>query len=470
MTDAWQSGFEFEFVMQDPNESFSREIQTTIRKQAMRAIGATRRRSHRRSPTSISRYRTRRDSDLAHPLPPMPLSGLELLVKDRGIDPIDLSALSSIHIGTMASIILSSDPNRLSGVLSCRQRSYFSYIPPRFGQVSVLDDAFRCLITVTHSMLVPAHKSSQKTILSYYGRALYSLQSAVNDPSLRYSVEVLCATAILALFELLNSPNAQPWRDHIAGASRLIQLRGPSRFTSEFDKSLFISLSYPICSEALLNNEHCFLDDPAWTEFIRTLSVPTEMFTDRSDLGIDLMVIKSKVAGLAKRTNHAVVIQDTLELRDFEAIAFDISVVRSAIVTWRRKFNTALIHAEERSRDDTMDFGKRYELLGLSLIINIVVSRLLCSIVPKDRALLEEEVQNQAVELKAVAGSLEHNRRAEFFFAQKGKIADAAIATHVYFQDVLDSGEIIERWRLEKFFEAMGRKCCSGETCCNSNV
>jgi hypothetical protein len=173
---------------------------------------------------------------------------------------------------------------------------------------------------------------------------------------------------------------------------------------------------------------------------IKTTLVPSETFTDRSELGVDLMMIKPKVAGLAKRTNHAIVIQDTLELEDFEAIATDISAVRSAIVTWRRKFNTALIHAEERSQKDTMDFGKHYELVGISLIINIVLSRLLFSIVPNDRALLEEEVQNLAVEVKSVQGSLEHNRRAEFFFAQKGKIANAAIATHTYFEDVLDNG------------------------------
>lgn len=36
----------------------------------------------------------------------MPLSGLELLVRDRGLDPMDLSALASIHIGTMLVPIL----------------------------------------------------------------------------------------------------------------------------------------------------------------------------------------------------------------------------------------------------------------------------------------------------------------------------------------------------------------------------
>lgn len=71
----------------------------------MRAVGAARRRSdHSKSPNPIgvSRHRSRRDLELACSLVPMPLSDLELLVRDRGIDPIDLSALASIHIGQMS--------------------------------------------------------------------------------------------------------------------------------------------------------------------------------------------------------------------------------------------------------------------------------------------------------------------------------------------------------------------------------
>jgi hypothetical protein len=101
-----------------------------------------------------------------------------------------------------ASEMLSSEPAQLSGVLLCRQQSYFSFIPARFGRTLVLDDAFRCLLTVAHSILVPAHKPSSKVILSHYGRALHSLQSAVNHPRARYSSEALCATGILALFEV----------------------------------------------------------------------------------------------------------------------------------------------------------------------------------------------------------------------------------------------------------------------------
>ena len=201
---------------------------------------------------------------------------------------------------------------------------------------------------------------------------------------------------------------------------------------------------------------------------MKATHVSTETFTDRSKLGIDLMILKPKVSGLAKRTNHVIFMQDMLQPEDFEDLAADLHDARSSIVTWRRKFNTALIHADERSREDPLDFGKRYELLGVSLVIHIIVSRLLCAIVPNERRLLEEEIQNVALELKNIQGSLSHNRRAEFFFEQKGRIADAAIATHSYFEDVLDSGRVVEAWRLEKFFQAIGRKCCNGETCCES--
>jgi hypothetical protein len=98
--------------------------------------------------------------------------------------------------------MLSLEPSQLPGVLLCRQQSYFSFIPARFGQVLVLDDAFRCLITMAHSLLIPTYKPDNSVILSQYGKALHSLQSAVNHPTARYGSEALCATGILALFEV----------------------------------------------------------------------------------------------------------------------------------------------------------------------------------------------------------------------------------------------------------------------------
>jgi hypothetical protein len=99
MAEAGESGFEF--VMQYPNERFSRQTQTKIRRRAMLAVGAAR---HGPKPIQFetSKRRPQHTIDLGHPLPPMPLSGLELLVRDSGLDPVDFSALASIHIGAMS--------------------------------------------------------------------------------------------------------------------------------------------------------------------------------------------------------------------------------------------------------------------------------------------------------------------------------------------------------------------------------
>jgi hypothetical protein len=111
--------------------------------------------------------------------------------------------------------MLRSEPSQLSGVLLCRQWSYFSFIPPRFGTVRALDDAFRSLITIAHSTLIPAHKRSDATILGYYSKALHNLQSAVDNPDARYTSEVLCAAAILSLFEVSKKLETHSLGSHV---------------------------------------------------------------------------------------------------------------------------------------------------------------------------------------------------------------------------------------------------------------
>jgi hypothetical protein len=95
MADSLQS--DFMFVIQDPKERFSDETRTKIRRQAMRGrLGAP-----RHSSMSECKRTIRQIWDTEHPSPPMPASGLELLIRDRGIDPLDLSALASVHMGTV---------------------------------------------------------------------------------------------------------------------------------------------------------------------------------------------------------------------------------------------------------------------------------------------------------------------------------------------------------------------------------
>ncbi|KAH8897956.1 hypothetical protein GQ53DRAFT_791642 [Thozetella sp. PMI_491] len=432
----------FAFVLHRPNEKLSQETRSKIRRHSMKAVAAARNRSNGGA-FNYYRMRKRREAPPS-PLPPIPLSGLELLVRDRGIDPMDLSALTSVHMGTIASAMLQATPSQLSDVLLCRQWSYFSFIPPRFGHVPALDDAFRCLLIMAHSMLVPSYKPSNNIILASYGKALRSLQDAVNEPHYQCIAEVVCAAGMLALCELLHSTDGQLWCHHIDGAARLIQFNGPEAYTSEFEKALLMALSYPICAESLLNNQKCFLEDPQWTRALKNATVQDEMFTDRSPLGIALLILMTKIPTLAKRTGHAVTVQDTLQEDDFDTIAIDVRALRTAVVSWRRDFNTALIHVADEQ-------ASRYELLGVALIIHILANRMLLCLVPGERGLLEEEVGSLALELRGLQGTVGRNHRAGFFLSQKAKIADAALATHVDFMGAVGSGRNwICRWHTLK--------------------
>ena len=245
--------------------------------------------------------------------------------------------------------------------------------------------------------------------------------------------------------------------------------------------------------EALLGNRKSPFGDAAWNKALEQATETQEIFTDRSPLAVSLMLLMAKVPGLAKRTTHAVVVtvpqeaQDEQHEQELQDLMADVDSLRARIVKWRRDFNTALIHAVgptdnwisstgsnttlERGTDDA---GKRYELLGISLVVHMLAGRMLVSLSPPgDRGalLLEDEVQAVAAELGQVHRSVPsggRNHRARFVLLQKTKIADAAVATHADFRRAAmrDDGRAVEPLVLKRFCELLGRKCCDGQGCC----
>ena len=145
---------------------------------------------------------------------PMPLSGLERMVADYGVNPIHFSSLTNIQVGRIAANLLSTEPQRLQKLLGSSSWSYFDFVPARIGHHLFLDDALRCLMFKTRALLTndglacraeggrQRAEDVEKRILFHYGRALRGLQDAVQDPSLAQSPDVLGATGILSVFEV----------------------------------------------------------------------------------------------------------------------------------------------------------------------------------------------------------------------------------------------------------------------------
>jgi hypothetical protein len=180
----------------------------------------------------------------------MSAKGYELTSIKHDFDILDLSALATLHVGRFTRAALSQNPEHLVHQLRSKydpQITYFSYLPSRYEQIGVLSDAADCVMARARYIVSP-NKNWESAVLSFYVKALYSLQKALDCPKLRYKPETLCATEILALYELLDPSGETAWVRHTAGAAKLIQLRGPKSYKTEFEKALFMAHTVPIVS------------------------------------------------------------------------------------------------------------------------------------------------------------------------------------------------------------------------------
>lgn len=129
-------------------------------------------------------------------------TGYEALRIQHDCDLLDLSALTTFHVSRVTAQILSEQPSKLKDVLRCRQWSYFSYLPSRLGYSACLDDAANCIASRVREFLVYPTNSVHASVLQHYSRAVKSLHAALDNPSLRFQPEVLCAAEILAIYEV----------------------------------------------------------------------------------------------------------------------------------------------------------------------------------------------------------------------------------------------------------------------------
>lgn len=152
---------------------------------------------------------------------PLPSSKYELMRIQYGLDFVDLSALTTFHIGRTTARVLHNAPDCLQDVLKCRQWSYFDHLPSRFGFIPCLDDASKCLARRVRCWLKAGAVNPDKTTISLHNRALRSLQTALQDPVECLRPEVLCAIQMMALHEVNKGNNTLWGIPHPASANKI---------------------------------------------------------------------------------------------------------------------------------------------------------------------------------------------------------------------------------------------------------
>lgn len=133
--------------------------------------------------------------------------GYELKSMQMDFDILDLSTLATLHIGRAVRGALSQNPYLLVNQLRAHKRlSYLSFLPTRYEHIKCLRDATDCVIARARQIVTP-NKKWETVVIAFYCRALDSLQKALDSPTQRYQPEVLCATEILALYEVRSKLN-----------------------------------------------------------------------------------------------------------------------------------------------------------------------------------------------------------------------------------------------------------------------
>jgi len=306
----------------------------------------------------------------------------------------------------------------------------------------------------------------EAVVIASYVKALDSLQKALDCPKQRFKPEVLCATEILALYELLDPSGEIAWIRHAAGAARLIQLRGPENYKSEFEKALFMAHSGPIMTECLLNDERCFLEDEPWKAVFQSIIVEGSLISDRSEIVINLLILKCCVPGAFHDTTKVICHPEDAETPDVIMLAARIRALRADLLQWHDDWEL-LLRCAPRIHPGSVEYDRRCKVFATYLSCLMLSSRLLAAISPHERQQLEADTQQLARQMMDLEIETQTtSSSACLFMAQTAGVAKATRATaqewwescELKVEDGEASDATIEKWKFDLWCQRIGRK------------
>ncbi|KAL8713081.1 MAG: hypothetical protein Q9225_006846 [Loekoesia sp. 1 TL-2023] len=377
-------------------------------------------------------------------IPASPSStGYEAMRIRYDFDVLDLSALTALHIGRSTAQPLHDKPSQLLDILRCRRWSYFSYMPWRYGHTKCLDDALCCVAARVRQWLTDPGTPNDRVLL-LYSRAVKSLQAALDDPVQSMEPDVLCATEVLSIFQLLDTTRWDSWMLHVAGAAALIRLRGPARYETNFEKALFLAQAGPIITEATLDASRCFLEEPAWQRVFQTVVLGKSVFSSYSDVFVKMWACISAVPGLTSDTQSAIRRDGNVSQQTRERLSSQVSELRSRLMRLGADENLAsvmLYGPVECSHllIEQAESELQHDLLG-GLAINLIrLERLMIALGSSAAVSLEAHVQELAknvLDVEVAARAI--NPRASLCLTYKVMLAKSTLIT-------------AEEWRNEIF-------------------
>ncbi|CAK7207461.1 hypothetical protein SEUCBS139899_010271 [Sporothrix eucalyptigena] len=324
--------------------------------------------------------------------------------------------------------------------------------------------------------------------LLLYNKALRAVQAALEDDTQRLTEETLCATELLAVFELLNE-NVPSWMHHAGGAAQLIQIRGAHRFRSESGTALFMAHIGTTVMDAFLRNKACFLEETGWKELMRTVIREDPPLVNLQDLSVAIWSHIVTGPGKFKAVTDAIAGKRPPHEGTRETIIIYLQDDRASLLGWMERakqlpglrnsdfeideYGILFPRLEFEQGDASLDRLTRLSLWGTNIMCRILKTRLLIAMAPARFRELEEECQYLAQKIKDLeqVASLKNGTGLSdgmggllqtAFISQNSWIVRGVIETMEIWGQVSDSVEegdtMIEQWKFEAWCKAIGRK------------
>lgn len=238
-------------------------------------------------------------------------------------------------------------------------------------------------------------------------------------------------------------------------------------------------------TEALLTNQHCFLEQDVWKDVLRSVKSPSApLISDRSSIVVDLMILKCNIPGLCVDVTSMICHQPDPDPSFIIESACRIHLLRVDLLKWHTRYEE-LLRAAPAIVPGTAEFDRRCKVFATYLSCMIITSRLLGAISPTERSELEEQTQlltAQMLDLEVEVKSA--SLQTYLFMSQTLGVSHATIATSEIWRDANarekdldldldlvkledeqpDTPEspgprgLIERWKFERWNQLMGRK------------
>ncbi|KAI1344196.1 hypothetical protein F5Y15DRAFT_105856 [Xylariaceae sp. FL0016] len=385
----------------------------------------------------------------------MPVRGIERLTVDTGINILDLNELTLIHMGHAAGLLLSKEPGILNRLIGRWRMSYLSHVPKRYGNTPCLDDAVRCVCMKAKRLLVPAYSAPLEMEFSLYGKALRGLQSLIEDPRRWSSPDVLCAVQVLSLYELIDFPTRTgAWEQHVAAAMRLISLRGPSQFTTDYEKSLLLSMVAPFICECLRTQQPCFLEEERWQQTLLSAADPSETFTPRSIIATRLSIVCSKLPRLFNETAKAALDPVLVSPRSLDRIEAELLGIEEAICAWQNDYDL-LVYTSAQTAVSSIEQDHRMQLRAASLGMLAMTNRLLSAVCIDRRGTEERAVANVRRMKCHIDSVVSSNPWVGFYLGQKVVLPASILQSTEVWLLPASSNRIVEKYQFQAWMDAI---------------